>query len=87
MSYRLYPELSERRRQEMFNPKLKVGDQVRTVLKKGIFGKSSSPQFSDEIFSVKAIVFSVPPRYRIVDVRNHVMYSTYYFEQLKKYGN
>ena len=65
-------------------PKYSVGDQVRISVKKNIFEKGYTINWSDKIYTIDKIKKSLPPTYILKDDRGEVIEGTFYEEELQK---
>ena len=59
-------------------PKFSVGEKIRITKYKGIFKKGYLPNWTEEIFVVRYIVYSKPPMYRIEDLQGEEILGTFY---------
>ena len=60
------------------DPKFKVGDHVRIPKYKNIFAKGYTPNWSEHIFVIKEIKYTVPWTYVIIDLNGQEMIGTFY---------
>ena len=60
------------------DPKFKVGDHVRIPKYKNIFAKGYTPNWSEHIFVIKEIKYTVPWTYFIIDLNGQEMIGTFY---------
>ena len=60
------------------DPKLKVGDHVRTSNYKNIFAKSCTPNWSEEIFLIKKVENTIQWIYVISDLKDDEIIGTFY---------
>ena len=65
-------------------PKFAVGDKVRIVKKKNIFTKGFQPRWTEEIFTIKEVLYTNPPTYEIQDFNNEVITGSFYEPELQK---
>ena len=56
------------------DPKLKVGDYVRTSIYKNIFAKRYMPNWCEEVFVIKKVKNTVPWTYVIIDLNGEENY-------------
>ena len=56
------------------DPKLKVGDYVRTSIYKNIFAKRYMPNWCEEVFVIKNVKNTVPWTYVIIDLNGEENY-------------
>ena len=64
-------------------PKYKVGDKVRISVKKDLFEKGFTINWSDKIYSVTEVLNTLPPTYKIKDDREEIK-GTFYEQELQK---
>jgi hypothetical protein len=64
--------------------KFKVGDKVRTTVKKSIFEKGYTPRWTEEIFTVSKVQMSTPVTYKITDLNGEEIQGTFYGQELQK---
>lgn len=64
-------------------PKFKIGDQVRIIVKKKIFDKGYTSNWTNKIYTVAEILKTIPTTYRIKD-DNAPLAKTYYEPELQK---
>ena len=64
--------------------KVKVGDRVRISRYKNIFGKGYAPNWSSEIFIVDKINDTVPYTYKLKDLNDEEIRSSFYDKELQK---
>ena len=64
-------------------PKYKVGDKVRISVKKDLFEKGFTINWSDKIYCVTQVLNTLPPTYRIKDDREEIK-GTFYEQELQK---
>lgn len=64
-------------------PKYKVGDKVRISVKKDIFEKGFTINWSDKIYTIIEVLKTLPPTYKIKDDREEIK-GTFYKEELQK---
>lgn len=62
-------------------PKFKIGDPVRISVKKNIFAKGYSQNWSDKIYTVSEVLKTLPTTYRIKD--REVLEGTFYEQELQ----
>ena len=67
-----------------WKPKYSVGERVRITKYKGTFKKGYLPNWTEEQFEVAAIVYSVPPVYKIKDLQGEEILGTFYEDELQK---
>ena len=56
----------------ILKPKYKVGDKVRISLKKDIFEKGFTINWSDKIYTIIKVLETLPPTYKIKDDREEI---------------
>ena len=64
-------------------PKYEVGDKVRISIKKDIFEKGFTINWSDKIYTVTEVLNTLPPTYKIKDDREEIE-GTFYEQELQK---
>ena len=64
-------------------PKYKVGDKVRISIKKDIFEKGFTINWSDKIYTITEVLNTLPPTYKIKDDRVEIK-GTFYEQELQK---
>ena len=64
-------------------PKYKVGDKVRITIKKNLFEKGFTVNWSDKIYTVTEILKTLPPTYKIKDDREDIE-GSFYEQELQK---
>ena len=64
-------------------PKYKVGDKVRISVKKDIFAKGFTVNWSDKIYTIIEVLKTLPPTYKIRDDREEIK-GTFYDQELQK---
>ena len=67
----------------MTRPKFKIGDQVRIVLKRKIFDKGYTSNWTDKIYTIAEVLTTFPTTYRIKD-DNDLLSKIYYEPELQK---
>ena len=65
-------------------PKFKVGDHVRISKYKNIFVKGYTANWSEEVFVVSKIKYTVPWTYVISDLNGELIAGTFYEKELQK---
>ena len=65
-------------------PRFAVGDKVRIVKKKNIFSKGFEPRWTEEIFTIKEILYTNPPTYEIQDLNDETIEGSFYEPELQK---
>ena len=63
-------------------PKYKVGDSVRISKYKTIFSKGYLPNFTEEIFKIRQIIFTKPIVYQLEDFQNEELKGYFYPQEL-----
>ena len=76
----LYPEDVR----ENIVPKFSIGDKVRITKKKGTFEKGYTSRWTEEVFTVSRIQYTVPPTYKITDYNDEEIQGTFYEQELQK---
>ena len=66
------------------DPKLKVGNHVRTSKYKDIFAKGYMPNWSEEVFAIKKVKNTFPWTYVINDLNGEEIIGTFYEKELQK---
>ena len=66
------------------DPKFKVGDYVRISKYKNIFAKGYMPNWSEEVFVIDKIKYTVPWNYVINDLNVEKITGTFYENELQK---
>ena len=69
--------------ERMTRPKFKIGDQVRIVLKRKIFDKGYTSNWTDKIYTIAEVLTTFPTTYRIKD-DNDLLSKIYYEPELQK---
>ena len=72
---------------EFGDPKFKIGNSVRISKYKTIFAKGYLPNFTEEIFKIKQIIFTKPIVYQLEDYQNEVIDGYFYEEELSYVPN
>ena len=68
-------------------PKYKVGNSVRIAKYKSIFAKGYLPNFTEEIFKIKQIIFTQPIVYKLEDYQDEDIDGYFYEEELSYVPN
>ena len=76
----LYPSNENR----PIKPKFSVGDRVRITKKKTVFNKGYMPRWTEEVFTIASIQYTVPPTYKIKDDNGEEIQGTFYEQELQK---
>jgi len=76
----LYPDLTRR----PMRAKLKTGDKVRILKKKGLFEKGFTPNWTEEVFTISKIQRTNPVTYKITDYNDEEFQGTFYEQELQK---
>ena len=63
-------------------PKFKVGNSVRIAKYKTVFTKGYLPNFTEEVFKIKQIIFTQPVVYKLEDYQNEPIEGYFYEEEL-----
>ena len=66
------------------DPKLKVGDHVRSSKYKKIFAERYTPNWSEEVHVIKEVKNTVPWTYVINDLNGEEIIGTFYEKELQK---
>ena len=66
------------------HPEFKVGDHVRISKYKNIFAKGCTSNWSEEVFVVSKIKYTVPWTYIVSDVNDEEVTGTFYQKELQK---
>ena len=66
------------------DPKFKVGDCVRISKYKNIFAKGYTPNWPEEVFSIKKVKNTVPWKYGINDLKGEEIIGIFYERELQK---
>jgi len=69
----LYPDLTRR----PIHAKLKTGDKVRILKKKGLFEKGFTTNWTEEVFTVSKIQRNDPVTYKITDYNGEEIQGTF----------
>jgi hypothetical protein len=64
--------------------KFSVGDHVRITKKHGVFDKSYLPLWTEELFEISAIQYTIPITYKIKDMNGEEIKGTFYEQELQK---
>jgi len=64
--------------------KLKTGDKVRIIKKKGLFEKGFTPNWTEEVFTASKIQRTNPVTYKITDYNGEEIHGTFYEQELQK---
>jgi len=75
----LYPDFTRR----PMRAKFKIGDKVR-IHKKKLFEKGYTPNWTDEVFTVSKVQRTDPITYKITDLNDEEIQSTFYEQELQK---
>ena len=67
-----------------YNPKFKIGDQVRVSKYKNIFAKGYMPNWPEKVFIISKIKNTVPWTYVINDLNGEEIIGTFYENELEK---
>ena len=65
------------------NPKFNVGDHVRISMYKNVFAKGYAPNWSEEIFIVDKVKYTVPWTYEINDLNGEKTIGSFYEKELQ----
>ena len=76
----LYPDFTRRPRRA----KVKTGDKVQILKKKGLFEKGFTPNWTEEVFAVSKIQRTNPVTYKITDLNGEEIQGTFYEQELQK---
>ena len=68
-------------------PRYKVGDSVRIAKYKSVFAKGNLPNFTEEVFKIKQIIFTQPIVYKLEDYQNEEIDGYFYGEELSHFPN
>ena len=68
-------------------PKYKIGDSVRITKYKTIFAKGYLPNFTEEVFKIKQIIFTKPIVYQLEDYQSEIIDGYFYTEELSYVPN
>ncbi|WP_375669948.1 DDE-type integrase/transposase/recombinase, partial [Bartonella sp. CL29QHWL] len=74
-------------RETFGDPKYKVGDSVRISKYKSIFDKGYLPNFTEEVFQIKQIIFTHPIVYKLEDYQKEEIQGYFYEEELSYVPN
>ena len=77
----LYAKRIQDRKQ---TPKYRVGDYVRIIKKKETFEKGFTPNWTEELFTIKTVKDTKPPTYTIQDLRGEPVIGSFYEKELQK---
>ena len=64
-------------------PEYKVGDKVRITVKKNIFEKGYTNNWTDKVYTITEVLKTLPPTYKIKDDREDIE-GTFYEQELQK---
>jgi hypothetical protein len=64
------------------SPKFNENDIVRISKEKGIFGKGYHPNYTNELFRIRAVKPTQPPHYKIEDLEGELIKGVFYEEEL-----
>ena len=67
-----------------YDPKFKIGDQVRVSKYKNIFAKGYMPNWPEKVFIISKIKNTVPWTYVINDLNGEEIIGTFYENELEK---
>ena len=82
--YRVFQNLYRKKMSERRSfPKFKIGDQVRIILKKKIFDKGYTSNWSNKIYTVAEILMTIPTTYKVED-NGRPLAKKYYEPELQK---
>ena len=70
--------------ERMKDPKFRVGDKVRISKKKNTFEKGFTPNWTEEVFTVKEVKKTKPPTYVIQDMKGDPIHGSFYEQELQK---
>lgn len=76
----LYADMEKDR----ITPTLSVGDKVRITKKKKTFEKGFTPRWTEEVFTVSRVLYTIPPTYKIKDYNNDEIQGSFYRKELQK---
>jgi hypothetical protein len=62
--------------------KFKVGESIRISKFKSIFTKGYLPNFTEEVFEIKQVIFTKPIVYKLEDYQNELIDGYFYEEEL-----
>ena len=65
------------------SPKFHVGDKVRITRKKGTFEKGFTPNWTEEVFTIRSVKATKPPTYTIKDTLGEPVQGTFYEQELQ----
>ena len=68
-------------------PAFNLGDTVRISKYKGKFKKGYTPNYTSELFTISAILYTNPITYKITDKNNEVIKGTFYEQELSKFNS
>ena len=69
---------------EPITPRFSIGDKVRITKKKNIFEKGYTPNWTEEVFTVSQVQYTVPPTYKITDYNGEEIQGSFYEQELQK---
>ncbi len=67
-------------------PKFKIGQTVRISKYKSIFKKGYLPNFTEEIFKIKQVIYKHPIVYNLEDLQGEDLEGIFYQEELSEYN-
>ena len=65
-------------------PKFKLGDKVRLAVQKNKFEKAYIINWSDRVYTVKQVLKTRPPTYKVEDERGVIHAGSFYEQELQK---
>jgi len=75
----LYPDHDR----QSSKPKFKIGDKVQITKKKKMFEKAYTPKWTEEVFTVSKVQYTVPPTYEIKNYNNKEIAGTFYKQEMQ----
>ena len=76
----LYPEFGGK----TLAPKISIGDNVRIRKRKNLFDKGYTQRWTEEVFKISKIQFTIPVTYKITDYNGEEIQGSFYEQELQK---
>ncbi|MEY2831112.1 MAG: hypothetical protein RLZZ574_370 [Cyanobacteriota bacterium] len=80
----LLKNVYETNRRKRKSPKFKVGDVVRVSKQKTAFTKGYEQSWSNELFTVRKVQYTIPPTYLLNDYQKQPIFGGFYEQELQK---
>ena len=81
---KLYEKQSKERRRQNIIPLFQIGDTVRISRKKKTFEKGFTPNWTEELFTIRKVKETKPPTYTIQDFNGDPIEGSFYGAELQK---